>query len=151
MLRLLELVRRLGAGIVALTGNADSTLARHADVHLNVGVDREACSLDLVPTASTCAALAMGDALAVAAYEQRGFTSKDFARFHPGGQLGHRLRLVRSVMHQGEELPSVHEDAEMKQALDAGVAPKIRLAATEESALEFVTLEELSDHALDLH
>jgi arabinose-5-phosphate isomerase len=118
VLRLLELVRRLGAGIVALTGHTDSTLARHADVHLHVGVDREACSLDLVPTASTCAALAMGDALAVACYETRGFTSKDFARFHPGGQLGHRLRLVRSVMHQGEELPKVHEQTGMTQAVE---------------------------------
>ncbi len=118
VVRLLELVRRLGAGIVALTGHTDSTLARHADVHLHVGVDREACSLDLVPTASTCASLAMGDALAVACYEQRGFTSKDFARFHPGGHLGHRLRLVRSVMHQDEELPRVHEETGMTQAVE---------------------------------
>ncbi len=118
VLRLLELVRRLGAGIAALTGNSDSTLARHADVHLHVGVDREACSLDLVPTASTCASLAMGDALAVACYEKRGFTSKDFARFHPGGQIGHRLRSVRSVMHQGKELPQVHEQTGMTQAVE---------------------------------
>ena len=118
VLRLLELVRRLGAGIVALTGNTDSTLARHADVHLYAGVDREACSLDLVPTASTCASLAMGDALAVACYENRGFTSQDFVRFHPGGHLGRRLRLVRSVMHRDEELPQVHEQTGMTQAIE---------------------------------
>lgn len=118
VVRLLELVRRLGAGIVALTGNPDSTLARHADVHLDVGVDREACSLDLVPTASTCASMAMGDALAVACYESRGFTSEDFARFHPGGRLGHRLRLVRSVMHHGAEVPRVHETTGMTQAVE---------------------------------
>ena len=111
VVRLLELVRRIGAGIVALTGNPGSSLARHADVHLNVAVAREACDLDLVPTASTCATLAMGDALAVACYEARGFTSKDFARFHPGGRLGHRLRDVRSLMHQGDELPSVPDAA----------------------------------------
>ncbi len=75
VIRLLELVRRLGARIVTLTGDPDSTLARHADVHLHVGVNREACSLDLVPTASTCAQMAMGDARAVACYETRGFTS----------------------------------------------------------------------------
>ncbi len=118
VLRLLELVRRLGAGIVALTGNSDSTLARHADVHVHVGVDREACNLDLVPTASSCASLAMGDALAVACYEQRGFTSKDFALFHPAGHLGRRLRLVRSVMHRDAELPTVHEDTAMRQAVE---------------------------------
>jgi len=118
VLRLLELVRRLGAGIVALTGNSDSTLARHADVHVHVGVDREACNLDLVPTASSCASLAMGDALAVACYEQRGFTSKDFALFHPAGHLGRRLRLVRSVMHRDAELPMVHEDTAMTQAVE---------------------------------
>ena len=118
VVRLLELVRRIGAGIVALTGNPGSSLARHADVHLNVAVAREACDLDLVPTASTCATLAMGDALAVACYEARGFTSKDFARFHPGGRLGHRLRDVRSLMHQGDELPSVPETARVARALE---------------------------------
>jgi len=118
VVRLLELVRRLGAHIVALTGATDSTLARHADVHLDVGVDQEACSLDLVPTASTCAQMAMGDALAVACSETRGFTSEDFARFHPGGRLGRKLRLVATVMHSGAELPRVEVSAGMREALE---------------------------------
>jgi len=117
VVRLLELVRRLGAHIVALTGNGDSTLARHADVHLDVGVDQEACSLDLVPTASTCAQMAMGDALAVACSETRGFTSEDFARFHPGGRLGRKLRLVATVMHTGAELPRVEASTGMRETL----------------------------------
>jgi arabinose-5-phosphate isomerase len=118
VVRLLELVRRLGAHIVALTGDRESTLARHADVHLDVGVDREACSLDLVPTASTCAQMAMGDALAVACCETRGFTTEDFARFHPGGRLGRKLRLVSTVMHTGAELPRVATSASMRETLE---------------------------------
>lgn len=118
VVRLLELVRRLGAGIIAMTGDPQSTLAQHADVSLDVGVDREACSLDLVPTASTCAQMAMGDALAVACYEARGFTPDDFARFHPGGRLGHKLRLVSSVMHAGDAAPSVHEHAPMADVVE---------------------------------
>ncbi|HXV75503.1 MAG TPA: KpsF/GutQ family sugar-phosphate isomerase [Candidatus Polarisedimenticolaceae bacterium] len=107
LVRLLELVRRLGARVVALSGDPRSTLARFADVHLDVGVDREACGLDLVPTASTTAALAMGDALAVATYEQRGFSATDFARFHPGGRLGRKLQQVQQLMHRGQDVPRV--------------------------------------------
>ena len=117
VVRLLELLRRLGAKIVALTGNATSTLAQHSDVHLDVGVDGEACPLDLVPTASTCAALALGDALAVCCYESRGFTAQDYARFHPGGNLGRKLTQVRSLMHAGDEVPSVPETAGMREAV----------------------------------
>jgi arabinose-5-phosphate isomerase len=118
IVRLLELVRRLGAHIVALSGDPASTLARHADVHLNVGVDQEACGLDLVPTASTTAALAMGDALAVAAYEVRGFSEKDFARFHPGGRLGRKLQQVNSLMHQGDGVPRVSGGADLREAIE---------------------------------
>jgi arabinose-5-phosphate isomerase len=118
VVRLLELVRRLAARIVSMTGNPESTLARHSDVHLHVGVDSEACPLDLVPTASTCAALAMGDALAVCCYESRGFTEQDYARFHPGGSLGRKLTLVRSLMHTGDDVPVVTEGAPMKQAVE---------------------------------
>lgn len=117
IVRLLELVRRLGAQIVALSGNPDSTLARHADVHLDVGVDREACGLDLVPTASTTAALAMGDALAVASFEQRGFSLKEFARYHPGGRLARKLQTVGDRMHAGDDVPRVLESATMREAL----------------------------------
>jgi arabinose-5-phosphate isomerase len=125
VIRLLELVRRLDAHIIALTGDPDSTLAQHADVHLHVGVDREACSLDLVPTASTCAQLAMGDALAVACYESRGFTSADFARFHPGGRLGRRLRLVEAVMHTGDGLPKIEGSRPLAEAIAEMSAKKL--------------------------
>lgn len=107
IVRLLELVRRLGVGIVGLSGDPDSTLARHSDVHIKVSVDQEACNWDLVPTASSTAALAMGDALAVAAYEERGFSPGDFARYHPGGRLARKLLKVSKLMHRGDELPVV--------------------------------------------
>ncbi len=118
VVRLLEVVRRLGSKIVALTGDARSTLARYADVHLDVGVQSEACTMDLVPTASTCASLAMGDALAVACYRVRGFTEQDFARFHPAGRLGRKLLLVGTLMHQGQELPQVDRRSSMKKAVE---------------------------------
>jgi arabinose-5-phosphate isomerase len=118
IVRLLELIRRIGARLIGMSGNPRSTLARHADVHVHVGVDAEACPLDLVPTASTTAFLAMGDALAVACYERRGFTAKDFARFHPGGRLGRRLVQVRELMHQGEGLPAVPESADLRSAVE---------------------------------
>jgi arabinose-5-phosphate isomerase len=117
LVRLLEIIRRLGARIVAMSGAPGSTLARHADVHLDVGVRREACPLDLVPTASTTAALAMGDALAVACYEKRGFTAGDFARLHPGGNLGRRLLTVGELMHSGDGVPAVHTGATMSEAV----------------------------------
>jgi arabinose-5-phosphate isomerase len=125
IVRLIELVRRLGAKIIALSGDPDSTLARHADAHLNVGVRREACPLDLVPTASTTAALAMGDALAVACYERRGFSLEDFARFHPGGRLGRKLLQVGMLMHRDEDLPVVPESSTMEQAVQEMSAKKL--------------------------
>jgi arabinose-5-phosphate isomerase len=118
IVRLLELVRRIGARIVAFSGDKESTLARHADVHLDVGVREEACNLDLVPTASTTAMLAMGDALAVACYEQRGFSKQDFARFHPGGRLGRKLQLVDPLMHSGDGMPVCGEDSDLGQAIE---------------------------------
>ena len=105
---ILPLVKRMGAKMVSMTGKPGSTLARTADVHLNVAVDEEACSLKLAPTASTTATLAMGDALAVALLESRGFTEEDFARSHPSGTLGKRLFLrVADVMHTGDAIPMV--------------------------------------------
>ena len=115
---ILPLIKRRGAKLIAMTGNADSTLAQEADVHLYAGVDKEACPLNLAPTASTTAALALGDALAVALLDARGFSADDFARTHPGGSLGRRLLVhVRDVMHTGDALPSVSADAPLKEAL----------------------------------
>jgi arabinose-5-phosphate isomerase len=117
LVRCLELIRRLGVPIVALTGRPDSTLARHADVNLDISVAREACALDLAPTASTTASLAMGDALAVACYERRGFTVMDFARTHPGGRLGRKITEVRELMRQGDAVPRVLPTASMADAV----------------------------------
>ena len=105
---LLPLLKRLGIPIIAMTGNASSTLATAADVHLNIGVSEEACPLDLAPTASTTANLVMGDALAIALLEQRGFTAEDFAFTHPGGALGRRLLTrVSDVLVTGNDVPRV--------------------------------------------
>ncbi|MBK1672516.1 D-arabinose 5-phosphate isomerase [Ectothiorhodospira shaposhnikovii] len=118
LLTILPLIRRLGVPMIALTGNPRSTLAREATVNLDVSVAREACPLGLAPTASTTAALAMGDALAVALLEARGFTADDFARSHPGGRLGRRLLLhVADIMHTGERIPVVRADAPLGDAL----------------------------------
>ena len=107
VLLLIPHLSRLGVPIIAMTGNAKSNLARAATVHLDVSVEEEACPLNLAPTASTTATLALGDALAVALLEARGFTSQDFARSHPGGALGRKLLLhVADVMRTGEDLPS---------------------------------------------
>jgi arabinose-5-phosphate isomerase len=111
-------LKRRGARLVSMTGNAASTLAREADIHLDASVAQEACPHNLAPTASTTAALALGDALAVATLLARGFTAEDFARTHPGGALGRRLLVhVRDVMHKEDALPVVPRDASLKQAL----------------------------------
>lgn len=118
LLTILPLIRRLGVPLIALTGNPRSTLAREASVHLDVSVAAEACPLGLAPTSSTTATLAMGDALAVALLEARGFTADDFARSHPGGRLGRRLLLhVGDIMHTGERIPVVRADAPLTDAL----------------------------------
>ncbi len=118
ILLLLPALRRQGNRVIAMTGNAHSTLAQEADIHLDVGVPVEACPLKLAPTSSTTASLAMGDALAVALLEARGFTSDDFARSHPAGALGRRLLLhITDVMHVGEEVPRVGPDASISEAL----------------------------------
>ena len=115
---IVPLIKRRGAKLIAMTGNPGSTMAREADVHLNAAVDKEACPLNLAPTASTTAALALGDALAVALLDARGFSADDFARTHPGGSLGRRLLIhVRDVMHSGAALPRVDRDATLKAAL----------------------------------
>lgn len=116
--QLLPLLKRLGTPMIVLTGAMDSTLARHADVKIDVSVDKEACPLGMAPTSSTTAALVMGDALAVALLEARGFTREDFARSHPAGQLGRRLLLhIRDVMHTGDEMPRIRPDATITEAI----------------------------------
>ena len=117
LLRLLETIRRIGARLIALTGKADSTLAREADVLLSTEIDEEGCPLDLAPMASTTAALSLGDALAAALMEARGFGEEDFARLHPGGRLGRKLARVSQLMHAGETLPRIGPDAPLAQAV----------------------------------
>lgn len=118
VLLLLPALRRQGNTVIAMTGRADSTLAREADLHLDVSVPAEACPLALAPTASTTAALALGDALAVALLEARGFTAADFARSHPAGALGRRLLLhITDVMHAGDDVPRVPPHASLSEAL----------------------------------
>ncbi|MDH3531746.1 MAG: KpsF/GutQ family sugar-phosphate isomerase [Gammaproteobacteria bacterium] len=115
---ILPLVKRMGARLISITGNAKSTLAEAADAHLDVSVAEEACPLNLAPTASTTATLAMGDALAVALLKIRGFTAEDFARSHPRGSLGKRLLLrVADVMRTGVEMPAVAPDVRLKDGL----------------------------------
>ena len=119
LLTILPVVRRMGAGLVAITGNPQSELARQADIHLDASVAQEACPLNLAPTASTTAALALGDALAVACLEARGLGPQDFARSHPGGALGRRLLThVRDVMREGTALPIVTAGTSVSQALE---------------------------------
>ena len=118
LLEIVPLIKRQGAKLIALTGQAESTLAREADVHLDAGVAQEACPLNLAPTASTTAALAMGDALAVALLEARGFSEADFARSHPGGALGRKLLThVADVMRRGDDVPAVSLDATLPEAI----------------------------------
>ncbi len=118
LLTILPLIKRMDAPLIAMTGNPQSTLAREAVVHLDVSVPAEACPLNLAPTASTTAALAMGDALAVALLGHRGFTEADFALSHPGGTLGRRLLLhVRDVMRSGSDLPTVGPDTPLTEGL----------------------------------
>jgi len=117
ILALVPWVKRLGSRVVALTGDARSPLAQAADVHLDVGVSAEAFPLGLAPTASTTAALAMGDALSMALVERRGFTVEDFAVLHPGGRLGKKLLRVEDLMHSGDDIPRVSPDTPMKDVL----------------------------------
>ncbi len=117
IIALLDTVKRLSIPLVTLTGNPRSTLAAASDVLLDISVKEEACSLNLTPTASTAASMAMGDALAIALLERRGFTPADFAALHPGGQLGKKLMRVENVMHSGDALPRVHVTAKMPDVI----------------------------------
>jgi arabinose-5-phosphate isomerase len=118
ILNILPSLRRIGAKIIAMVGNANSTLAKNADVVLDVGVEKEACPLGLAPTSSTTAALAYGDAIALALLQKRNFTASQFAVFHPGGSLGRKLLLtVGNIMHKGNENPLVSADTTVQEAL----------------------------------
>lgn len=118
LLGLLPVVKRLGVPVIAMSNSADSSLGRHADVHLSIKVEQEACSLGLAPTASTTATLVLGDALAVALLDAKGFTSEDFALSHPGGSLGRKLLLkVGDIMHTGDQLPLVSESQSISSVL----------------------------------
>jgi len=118
LLSVMPLIKRMGTRLIAITGKPDSNLAQLADVHLNAHVDKEACPLNLAPTASTTVTLALGDALAVAVLDASGFREEDFARSHPGGALGRRLMThVRDVMRQGADIPSVNSDCSLVAAL----------------------------------
>jgi len=117
ILALVPWLKRLGVPLLALTGNPRSALAQAAEVHIDVGVRSEACPLGLAPTASTTAALAMGDAISMALLERRGFTVDDFAVLHPGGRLGKKLMRVEDLMHTGDDVPRVAPDTKMKEVL----------------------------------
>lgn len=134
LLRLVEVLKRLGTPLIVITGNAKSPLARHADVHLPAAIDQEACPLNLAPTASTTAMLALCDALAMALLEAKGFTPEDFARLHPGGQLGRRLLKVRELMHAGEAIPRVNETTPMPEVIYEMSRKKLGIAAIADDA-----------------
>lgn len=129
LLRLVQTLKRLGVPLVAMTGSGESPLARHADAHLSVAIDREACPLNLAPTASTTAMLALGDALAMALLEARGFTREDFARLHPAGRIGKRLLKVAELMHAGEALPRVGPETPMREAIYEMSAKKLGITS----------------------
>ncbi|HEX9113465.1 MAG TPA: KpsF/GutQ family sugar-phosphate isomerase [Nitrospirota bacterium] len=137
--RMLPALKRLGIKLIALTGNADSTLAKNSDVVIDVGVKEEACPLGLAPTASTTATLAMGDALAVALLDKRGFREEDFACFHPGGTLGKRLLLrVQDLMHTGDAIPVVSEATLIKDAIYEISSKKMGVTSVLDSAGKLV-------------
>jgi len=130
LLTIVPVIKRDGVPMIAMTGNAGSSLARHADVHLSVYVEKEACPLNLAPTSSTTAMLALGDALAIACLDARGFSSEDFARSHPGGALGRRLLTrVSDIMRTGDAVPRVPLGASVMEAVHEITAKKIGMTA----------------------
>jgi arabinose-5-phosphate isomerase len=129
ILTILPVIKRLGVPLIAFTGNSDSPLARIATVHLDIRVPAEACPLNLAPTASTTAALAVGDALAVALLKARGFTEEDFARSHPAGALGRRLMYVKDVMRSGKDVPTVRADATLAAGLMEVTSKRLGMTA----------------------
>jgi arabinose-5-phosphate isomerase len=138
VLSLLPLARRLGLPLIAVCGNLDSTLARSADVVLDVSVPEEACPLGLAPTASTTATMALGDALAIALLEERGFSAEDFALLHPAGALGRRLLRVEELMHRGGEVPLVPERAAFTDTLVEMTSKRLGVTGVVNGAGELV-------------
>ena len=135
ILTIVPIIKRLGVPLISMTGKPASTLSREADINLDVGVEKEACPLGLAPTSSTTVALVMGDALAVALLETRGFTEEDFALSHPGGSLGRRLLLhVNDIMHTGDTIPSVHTEASLRDALLEMTRKKLGMTAIVDEA-----------------
>ncbi|MCO6411509.1 MAG: KpsF/GutQ family sugar-phosphate isomerase [Thiogranum sp.] len=158
ILTILPIIKRLDVPLIALTGNPQSTLARAASVNINVRVEKEACPLDLAPTASTTAALAMGDALAISLLEVRGFTADDFARSHPGGKLGRRLLLlVDDLLHTGDRVPKVKSGTLICDALlemtqkGLGATAVVNGDDTVEGIFTDGDLRRALDHGIDLH
>ena len=133
LIELLETVKRLAVPLLALTANPKSTLAKASNIVLDIAVKEEACSLNLAPTASTTAAMAMGDALAIALLERRGFKAEDFAALHPGGRLGNKLRRVESLMHQDENAPRVLPSTKMPDVIYEMSRKGLGLAAVTEA------------------
>src|SRR5271169_541808 len=133
LIELLETVKRLGVPLLALTANPKSTLAKASQFVLDIAVKEEACSLNLAPTASTAAALAMGDAVAIALLDRRSFKEEDFAALHPGGRLGKRLRRLEALMHAGEDVPRVLKTANMPDVIYEMSRKGLGLAAVTEA------------------
>jgi arabinose-5-phosphate isomerase len=157
ILTIVPVIKRLGIPLIALTGNANSSLARLAAVHLDIGVPAEACPLNLAPTASTTAALAVGDALAVALLKARGFTEEDFARSHPAGTLGRRLLFVKDVMRSGEHVPMVRPDTTLADGLMEVTSKGLGMTAVVDADRHVLgvftdgDLRRALDNAADLH
>jgi arabinose-5-phosphate isomerase len=158
ILTILPIIKRLDVPLIALTGKPQSTLARAATVNLDVGVEKEACPLDLAPTSSTTAALVMGDALAISLLDARGFTADDFARSHPAGALGRRLLLlIDDIMHTGDAIPRVQEDTSLRDALLEMTAKRLGMTAVVDAQGKLTglftdgDLRRTLDRAVDIH
>ena len=158
ILTILPIIKRLDVPLIALTGKPHSTLARAATVNLDVGVEKEACPLDLAPTSSTTAALVMGDALAISLLDARGFTADDFARSHPAGALGRRLLLlIDDIMHTGDAIPRVREDTSLRDALLEMTAKRLGMTAVVDSQGKLTglftdgDLRRTLDRGVDIH
>jgi arabinose-5-phosphate isomerase len=157
ILTILPVIKRLGVPLIAFTGNSDSAVARIATVHLDIRVPAEACPLNLAPTASTTAALAIGDALAVALLKARGFTEEDFARSHPAGTLGRRLWYVKDIMHSGLDVPTVRAGATLAEGLMEMTSKRLGMTAIVDDSMRLLgiftdgDLRRALDASTDLH